>query len=269
MREILYWQRQRKLVFLDQQATPEFWDARWVAVGTPPPVNPRDEVVTVTPRYLEHGARVLEGGCGRGNKVRALADTGFRAVGIDFAADTVARANATYPDLDIRKGDVRALDFDANSFDGYWSIGVIEHFWDGYDAILSEAARVLRPGGVLFLTAPWFSPLRQRKAVAGDYPAVDFDAEPKNFYQFALRRSEVSAALARHGFEILSWQGMAAELALQNDVGIFRRQLGWLFGSRGSILKRLVRRALIEGAKPYCGHSFMAVARNTGAAVAL
>lgn len=264
MREILYWPGKGKLVYLAERATPEFWDARWVEEGAPAPVNPRDKVVTVTPRYLEPGARVLEGGCGRGNKVRALADTGYNAVGIDFAAATVARANEVYPDLDIRTGDVRALDLAADSFDGYWSIGVIEHFWNGYDEILAEAARVLRPGGVLFLTAPWFSPLRQRKAAAGDYPAIDFDAEPINFYQFALSRSEVSAALLGHGFEILEWSGTAAELSLQEDLSVFRSQIEWLFASRGSLAKRLVRRAIIEGARPFCGHSFMAIARNTG-----
>lgn len=262
MREVLYWRRQQKLVYLDERATPQFWDARWVAEGTPRPVNPRDEVVTVTPRYLDSGARVLEGGCGRGNKVRALAASGYRSIGIDFAADTVARAKDTYPDLDIRVGDVRALQFDAGYFDGYWSIGVIEHFWDGYEAIFAEAARVLRAGGVFFLTAPWFSPLRQKKASQGDYPVVDFDTEPDDFYQFALSRSEVTANLLHHGFDVLSWKGLAAELSLRQDVFRFHRQINWLLGSRGSMAKRLLRRAIVKSSQRYCGHSFLAVARK-------
>ena len=52
---------------------------------------------------------------------------------MDFAEESVRRARLEYPGLDIREGDVRSLPFPAGHFDGYWSIGVIEHFWGGYD----------------------------------------------------------------------------------------------------------------------------------------
>src|SRR6185437_2404512 len=156
MRRVVYWPTASRLVYLDANATPEFWDARWRAEGRPPPVNLNDPVVTVTSHYLTRGSRVLEGGCGRANKVKAMSDAGFGAVGIDFAQESVSQAKVDYPGLDIRLGDVRSLDFPDGSFDGYWSIGVIEHFWMGYGDILGEAARILRPNGFLFLTAPWF-----------------------------------------------------------------------------------------------------------------
>jgi hypothetical protein len=41
-----------------------------------------------------------------------------------------------------------------------------------------------------------------------------------------------------------------------------RAQFAWLLGSRGSLLKRLLRRAVVRGLNPYCGHSFLAVARR-------
>src|SRR6476620_1336604 len=146
MRRVIYWPKARRLVYLDEKATPEFWDSHWQAEGRPPVVSPRDIVVSVTSKHLARGARVLEGGCGRANKVQAMADAGFNAVGVDFAESTVQRAKLDYPQLDIRQGDVRALDIPDCSFDGYWSIGVIEHFWSGYGAILAEAARILIPG---------------------------------------------------------------------------------------------------------------------------
>ena len=131
MREIVYWPKSDRLIYLDEKPTPEFWDAHWEIEGTPPPVNPKDEVITVSRKYIAPNARVLEGGCGRANKVKALVDAGFNAIGIDFAEDTVREARRTYKDLDVRKGDVRSLDFPDDNFDGYWSIGVIEHFWNG------------------------------------------------------------------------------------------------------------------------------------------
>ncbi len=262
MRRIVYAANADRLVYLDEKATPEFWDARWRAEGTPVTSRQDDEVVKVTARYLPAGSRVLEGGCGRANKVKALADSGFLAIGVDFAPESVRQARMTYPGLDIREGDVRSLPFPASYFDGYWSIGVIEHFWEGYDPILAEAHRVLRPGRLLFLTAPWFSPYRQLKAIKGGYPRQEFKSEPESFYQFALGRREVTSQLERHGFELLSWRGLAPEISMQEDMKPLRRPVQWLLGSRGSFGKRVLRRALTGALGGFCGHSFMAIARR-------
>jgi SAM-dependent methyltransferase len=263
MREVVYWPQARRLVYLDTKATPEFWDHRWQAEGKPGPVNLRDQVVTVTERYLPRGSLMLEGGCGRANKVKAMAAAGFRAIGVDFAEESVKQARLNYPDLDIRQGDVRSLDFPRGHFDGYWSIGVIEHFWGGYEPILAEAARVVRAGGYLFLTAPWLSPYRRRKAANRGYPIEEFALEPDLFYQFALAREEVSAEIKRHGFELLKWRGFASEVSMKEDMVSLKGPIDWLFGSRGSILKRLVRKTVVRALDPYCGHSFLAVARRT------
>jgi SAM-dependent methyltransferase len=262
MRDIVYWPSARRLVYLDEKATPAFWEQRWQAEGAPGPISLRDEVVTVTEKYLPLGARILEGGCGRANKVKAMSMAGYRPVGVDFAEDSVRQARLNYPDLDIRQGDVRSLEFPDAYFDGYWSLGVIEHFWEGYGVILAEAARVLRPNGFLFLTAPWFSPYRARKAGSSMYPSVEFESEPDSFYQFALDRAEIATQIASHGFELLRWQGLGSEISMMEDMVAFKGPIRWLLGSRGSILKRVLRKALCESLNPYCGHTFLAVARR-------
>jgi SAM-dependent methyltransferase len=262
VRRVVYWQKRDRLVYFDENATPEFWDSHWNSEGKPPPINPRDDIVAVTSKYLAAGSRVLEGGCGRANKVQAMVDAGFDAVGVDFAEKCVTQARFDYPGLDIRQGDVRSLAFPDLSFDGYWSIGVIEHFWAGYGPILSEAARVLKSGGFLFLTAPWFSPYRRRKARVSGYARGDFDREPDFFYQFALGRKEVCAALEQHGFQVLRWRGRASVISMREDMTAFREPIRWLFGSRGHLLKRAIRWAVAGSLDPYCGHSFLAVARR-------
>src|SRR5215218_8382855 len=50
------------------------------------------------------GKRVLELGCGRGELLAALEPA--YGVGIDFGAETIAKANARYPDLHFVLGDV-------------------------------------------------------------------------------------------------------------------------------------------------------------------
>lgn len=262
MRDVHYWEKENRLVYLDEKATPEFWDSRWQTAGKPPVISPSDDVVKVTKNYLASGSRILEGGCGRANKVKAMADAGFNAIGLDFAEQSVNQARIDYPGLDIQQGDVRSLDFSDNYFDGYWSIGVIEHFWNGYDSILSEAARVIKPEGIMFLSAPWFSPYRKYKARSGGYANAEFADEPNSFYQFALSKEEVCKQLEKHGFELLSWQGRAAEISMREDMIKFKPQIDWLFGSRGGIVKRVLRRAITNSLELYCGHSFLAVARR-------
>ena len=264
MRRVVYSPRADRLIYLHEKATPKFWEALWDAEGAASPPTHRDPVVTVTRRYLPMGAKLLEGGCGRGNKVKALTDAGYAAIGVDFAARTVAQARIAYPGIDVRKGDVRALEFADQFFDGYWSIGVIEHFWAGYDAILAEAARVIRAGGFMFLTAPWLSPYRQHRVRARGYYIEDFAAEPESFYQFALGRPEVRRALARHGFRLLRWQGLASEISMEEDMPRLKPQVDWLLRSRGSIFKRALRKIIARAADAYCGHSFMAIAERQG-----
>lgn len=262
MRQVSYWPSAQRLVYFDSKATPEFWDHRWHAAGKPGIVGIQDEVLTVTPKYLAKGARILEGGCGRGNKVEAMSAAGYRVIGVDFAEQSVKQARLNYPELDIRQADVRSMEFPDGFFDGYWSLGVIEHFWEGYGPILAEAARVLRPGGYLFLTAPWLSPYRLRKAAKGGYPIGNFETEPDAFYQFALNRAEVASQIAHYGFNLISWQGLASEISMKEDIDEFRRPIEWLFESRGSILKRALRKLLCSYLNRYCGHSFLAVARR-------
>ena len=54
----------------------------------------------------------------------------------------------------IRSEDLTRLSFDGASFDAVVSLEVLEHVPD-YQSALGECCRVLRPGGKLFLTAPF------------------------------------------------------------------------------------------------------------------
>ena len=49
------------------------------------------------------------------------------------------------------------------SVDAYWSLGVIEHFFNGYKEIAEEANRILKNKGFIFLTFPSMNILRKQK----------------------------------------------------------------------------------------------------------
>lgn len=201
----------QRLIETHQAATAAYWDQKWSTgpVGSFQPVAVQP-YIALTRRWLPPQARILEGGCGNGGKVAALTAAGFRVTGVDYAEATIARLQAAMPQLDVRLDDVFRLQLADGSFDGYWSFGVIEHFWDGYQGLLAEAARVLRPGGMLFLTFPAMSPLRRAKAALRLYrrwPAQPgFTAPgtaspaPAGFYQFMLDPLVVCRHLRAAGF---------------------------------------------------------------------
>ncbi len=93
--------------------------------------------------------RVLDIGCGNGRFVFYKRPSCGQLVGIDAGAHFAAESLRT---VDLARGDVRLLPFAAASFDKAYSLDVLEHLTeDGVARMLSEARRVLRPGGKFFV----------------------------------------------------------------------------------------------------------------------
>jgi SAM-dependent methyltransferase len=220
-----------RLIQVGRKANAEFWDDTWsgneIASFDPQSVLP---FVELTKRFLPIGSTILEGGCGTGGKVAALTASGYRMVGVDYAPETVSRLNRLCPEFDIRVGDVFQLDFPEGYFDGYWSFGVIEHFWTGYHKIIREAHRVIRDQGYLFLTFPCMSPLRKLKAEMGFYKRWQGTDEPEGFYQFILPVQGVAQVLASCGFEVEAASVIQIKSGVKQELQVLWK--AWQIGSR-------------------------------------
>lgn len=97
--------------------------------------------------------KVLDVGCGAGNMIHHLSRYG-QVKGVDVDARPVAMAQAR--GYDVRQSDASGgIPFPDASFDLVTALDVIEHV-DADEAILREAARVLRPGGMLAISTPAF-----------------------------------------------------------------------------------------------------------------
>jgi SAM-dependent methyltransferase len=227
-----------RLVYVDTAATPEYWEARWhsrhEALKTYKGLGRRTFVVKTTKKYLAPtDGPVLEGGCGPADKVLLLTRNGYQCTGIDFAKNTIETVKQSFPELDVRYGDVRKLDFADGHFAGYWSLGVIEHFHEGYDPIAQEMARVLRPGGYLFLTFPAMNGVRLSKSKQGRYRQANPQADP-GFYQFALDPEGVVRHMAVLGLTLKAQEFFGVVTGLEEEA---ERVGPWL-----SKAKRMLRK---------------------------
>lgn len=106
--------------------------------------------------------RVLDAGCGGGGTALSLAEEAGFAVGLDLEARFSGSGTRLGAEKGIRnasfvQGDGARLPFCEGAFDLVFSHSVIEHVTSAED-YLRECHRVLRPGGVLYLsTAPTLS----------------------------------------------------------------------------------------------------------------
>jgi SAM-dependent methyltransferase len=120
----------------------------------PPTRSPRD----VLDEILPSGAPlVVDVGCGDGALVRHLARRGARVVGVEVGAEPLQRARAHEPVADERyeQAGAQALPLDDGVADAVVFANSLHHVpGDLLDTALAEAARVLRPGGLLYVQEP-------------------------------------------------------------------------------------------------------------------
>lgn len=192
-----------------------------------------DPIRPLFERYCRD-ALVLEGGCGLGNYVTCLEALGARVVGLDFSTRMLSEFKRLRPGSRLIAGDVCALPFGGQTFDVYYSGGVMEHFESGPDAGLAEAHRVLRPGGVFLCSVPYENPIRRALGRRGAdrhgmvlHAIAHEGATPPppghSFFQYFYRAEEFRNALRKHGFDILTEQPYSLWRGL-TDIGV----LGWL-----------------------------------------
>lgn len=92
------------------------------------------------------GTRVLDVGCGSGLTLVLARERGARPSGIDISPGLLGVARERLPDADLREGDMETLPFADAAFDAVLGVNAFQFASDPRTA-LSEAARVVRPGG--------------------------------------------------------------------------------------------------------------------------
>jgi ubiquinone/menaquinone biosynthesis C-methylase UbiE len=185
-----------------------YHEALWegVPAGTQPP-----ELALRRRFLLEQvtaGERALDVGCGEGRLASELARAGVRVVGIDVAEEPLRRAREHDPALDLRLVDADGpWPIEDASFDAVWAGETIEHVADtaGW---LSEARRVLRPGGRLLLSTPAHGRLLMLRLALSRW-AFEAHFDPRGDHLRFYTRSGLSRLLEEFGFQEVSVRAAA------------------------------------------------------------
>jgi len=115
---------------------------------------------------LTPGCAVLDVGCGTGTVLKMLADIcPISGYGIDAEQNMIAAAKQQCPQIDFSVGRCDKTPFDDHSFDVVIACMAYHHF-DNKEGFAIEAARLLKPGGVLYIADPRF-PWLIRKTLNG------------------------------------------------------------------------------------------------------
>lgn len=139
--------------------------------------NLTDLLISQTP--VGPGHKVLDVGCGFGRPGTRLSEkTGCAVTGITISQVQADEANRYAHDerglsadrISFHCMDAMSLPFEAASFDAVWAFECLFHMPDRAQ-VLSQIARVLRPGGVLVLTDSYdkipFTPLEKEMIYVG------------------------------------------------------------------------------------------------------
>jgi SAM-dependent methyltransferase len=97
------------------------------------------------------GRQALDIGCGNGKFLVKLRALGWEVQGVEFNAGAVGVCRDS--DLNVFHGDLHAAGFPDESFDMVSARHLIEHLPDP-NRFMAEIARILKPGGYLYIRTP-------------------------------------------------------------------------------------------------------------------
>jgi 2-polyprenyl-3-methyl-5-hydroxy-6-metoxy-1,4-benzoquinol methylase len=179
------------------------------------------------------GREVIEAACGTGYGSRIMIEGGaLRVDSFDLSAEAIsqARRENELPGLNFEIGDVTKLPVADRSYDVYVSLETIEHIVDDR-AVLREAVRALKPGGVFICSTP-------NRALTN--PGTTIDDHPFNPHHVReYTASEFESLMGEHYRVVQLYYQTAYSARYSSLLGSVGRSLPWL-GFRTHQMRKLL-----------------------------
>ena len=174
----------------------------------------KDIVALLAPQPAE---RILDLGCGTGPLTREIAGAGAQVIGIDGSPEMIAKARASYPELEFQVADARSFAF-PDAFDAVFSNAVL-HWIPEADLVAARIAAALKSGGrfvaefggkgnIVTIISVTRRAIADLLGIQGDhtwyYPSI----------------AEYSTVLERHGLEVRSASRFDRLTRLEGESGM-------------------------------------------------
>jgi 2-polyprenyl-6-hydroxyphenyl methylase/3-demethylubiquinone-9 3-methyltransferase len=212
---------------------------RWFCADNDPVALLRAQAKILGPWIVNQSLRgtlgdrsLLEIGCGGGLIARQVLDAAksldkvnLTYSGIDLSQDALRTAAKYCPEGKFTTGNAENLPFADHSFDVVVALDLLEHVQNP-SQVISEAARVLRPGGQFFFHTFNRNPLAYLLVIKMVEWFVPNTPKDMHVLHLFLKPSEIKCWLEQSGFALQSLLGVEPNLFRWSNLkGIFARQV--------------------------------------------
>ena len=145
---------------------------------------------------LPVGSKILDCGCGPGMDAEKFSQLGYKVTAIDLSARFVSLTKKRVPNADVKKMDMRYLEFSEASFDGVWcSFSLLHIHAKDIGRTLAGFKAVLRQGGLFFAAL--------HRGPKTDWVKTPIAGMERDTYVQEWTPTDIEAVLRASGFTII------------------------------------------------------------------
>lgn len=194
-------------------------DEKWYTAFDHPIALLRAENKIRIPWILEtigRDKKILDIGCGAGLLANALAKEGHEVFGVDLSPSTlkIAKKHDATQTVVYDLADAAALPYPTQTFDVVSAMDLLEHV-ENPQQVISEASRVLKPGGLFFFHTFNRNPLSYLLIIKGVDWCVPNAPKNMHIYRLFIKPSEMEKMGRNNSLKLIEMKGFIPKLSLK------------------------------------------------------